>query len=74
MNSRKKFIVIWRFLRPAAPLFFLTLVCYMLNTLCTSLTPQIIRTTVDSIIGNKPFQNVPTALTEHLSSLSFQNA
>lgn len=74
MNSRKKFIVIWRFLRPAAPLFFLTLVCSMLNTLCTSLTPQIIRTTVDSIIGDKPFQNVPMALTEYLSSLSFQNA
>lgn len=62
MPSRGKFYTIWRFLRPAAALFAAALVCSMLNTTFNALTPQIIRTTVDSIIGDKPFQHVPRAL------------
>lgn len=73
MKSQGKFSVIWRFLRPVVPLFLFALTCSMLNTLCTSLTPQVIRTTVDSIIGDKPFQNIPAFLTDSLSALEFQN-
>ena len=50
MPSRGKFYTIWRFLRPASALFAAALVCSMLNTTFNALTPQIIRTTVDSII------------------------
>ena len=74
MPSRGKFHTIWRFLRPAAALFAAALVCSMLNTTFNALTPQIIRTTVDSIIGAKPFQHVPRALVEWLTSLPFHRA
>lgn len=71
---QRKFAVIWRFLRPAAPLFLLSLLCSMLNTLFTALTPQIIRSAVDSIIGSQPFQDLPAPLIQWLSSLTFEKA
>lgn len=74
MASHNKFHTIWRFLRPAAPLFAASLLCSMLNTLFNALTPQIIRTTVDSIIGDKPFQHIPQALADLLTSLPFAQA
>jgi len=71
-TKTKKFQLIWRFLRPAAPLFAVTLLFSMLHTLFNSLTPQIIRVTVDSIIGEKPFQDLPVALVDFLKCLPFE--
>lgn len=72
MRPHRKLSVIWRFLRGVTPLFLLSLLCSMLNTLFTALTPQIIRTAVDSVIGTEPFDGLPGALGQRLSSLPFR--
>jgi ATP-binding cassette subfamily B protein len=54
-TRRGKAALIWHFLRGVLGLFLAALVFSMLNTECNAVTPQIIRTTVDSIIGDKPF-------------------
>ncbi|MDD5938952.1 MAG: hypothetical protein PUC36_08090, partial [Clostridiales bacterium] len=59
---QSKFRIIWRFLRGVAPLFLLSFFCSMLNTIFTSLTPQIIRFAVDSIIGTEPAAGLPEPL------------
>ena len=59
-----KAALIWRFLRPSLLLFTGALTLSMLNTVFNAATPQIIRTTVDSVIGPEPF-----ALPEPLVSL-----
>lgn len=46
----------------------------MLNTIFTSLTPQIIRFAVDSIIGTEPAAGLPEPLLRALDTLSFQEA
>ena len=63
MNPKKKkghFSMIWRFLRKYVWIFVLTLLFSMLNTVFQSLTPQVVRYTVDSVLGGEPF---PEALT-----------
>ena len=50
-----KAALIWRFLRPSAGLFTATLLFSMLNTVFNAVTPQIIRITVDSVIGGNPY-------------------
>ena len=52
--------MIWRFLRKYVWIFVLTLLFSMLNTVFQSLTPQVVRYTVDSVLGGEPF---PEALT-----------
>ena len=49
-----KAALIWRFLRPSVGLFIAALVFSMLNTVFNAITPQIIRLTVDSILGDAP--------------------
>lgn len=52
-NERKDAVqLMLRFVRGSLGLFALGLICSMLNTACNSLTPQIIRMTVDSVIGS----------------------
>ncbi len=52
-NERKDAVQLMvRFVRGSLGLFALGLICSMLNTACNSLTPQIIRMTVDSVIGS----------------------
>lgn len=74
MRLRRKSSVIWRFLKGVIPLFLLSLLCSMLNTLFTALTPQIIRAAVDSVIGAQPFDGLPEALAGRLSGLPFLEA
>lgn len=60
--ERSKRALIWRFLRPHLWIFALTLVFSMGNTVLGSLTPQVVRVAVDSILGGEPFPKVVTAL------------
>lgn len=54
--------LIWRFLRPYVWIFALTLAFSMGNTVFTSLTPQVVRVAVDSILGGEPLPRAVTAL------------
>ena len=63
-NDRKSkaYAVVFRFVKENLWLFGLGLLCSMLNTAFNSLTPQIIRMTVDSIIGSEELPGWFTAL------------
>ena len=61
MKQRKR-ALIWRFLRPHVGIFALTLAFSMGNTVFSSLTPQVVRVAVDSILGGEPFPKAVTAL------------
>lgn len=61
MKQSKK-TLIWRFLKPYAWIFALTLAFSMANTVLGSLTPQVVRVAVDSILGGEPLPEVVTAL------------
>ena len=74
MKPHRKLSVIWRFLRGVTPLFLASLLCSMLNTLFTALTPQIIRAAVDSVIGTEPFDGLPAVLAGRLAGLPFREA
>ena len=53
-SKEKKMRICYRFLKGSMALFVSAAVFSMLNTAFGTLTPQIIRTTVDSIIGTEP--------------------
>ena len=55
-QKSKAYAVVFRFVKENLWLFGLGLLCSMLNTAFNSLTPQIIRMTVDSIIGSEALQ------------------
>lgn len=74
MKLRHKSSVIWRFLKRVIPLFLLSLLCSMLNTLFTAFTPQIIRAAVDSVIGTQPLNGLPKIFGQRLSGMPFQDA
>ena len=58
-------MTILRFLNGSKRFFILALFCSILNTVFSSITPQIIKITVDSIIGGRAFQ-LPAQLTQLL--------
>ena len=60
--KQSKRALIWRFVRPYLWIFALTLVFSMGNTVFSSLTPQVVRVAVDSILGGEPFPKVVTTL------------
>lgn len=60
--KQSKRALIWRFVRPYLWIFALTMVFSMGNTVFSSLTPQVVRVAVDSILGGEPFPKVVTAL------------
>ena len=72
-TRRGKAALIWHFLRGVLGLFLAALVFSMLNTVCNAVTPQIIRTTVDSIIGDKPFA-LPNTAAEWMGGLELTRA
>ncbi|WP_367923859.1 ABC transporter ATP-binding protein [uncultured Ruthenibacterium sp.] len=55
---QSKRALIWRFLRPYLWIFALTLGFSMGNTVLGSLTPQVVRVAVDSILGGEDFPNI----------------
>lgn len=54
-KQRSKAALIWHFLRGSMGLFVAALVFSMLNTAFNAVAPQIVRLTVDSVIGDEPF-------------------
>ena len=72
-TRRGKAALIWHFLRGVLGLFLAALVFSMLNTVCNAVTPQIIRTTVDSVIGDKPFA-LPNTAAEWMGGLELTRA
>ena len=62
------FRLIRRFAKGSILLFIVAVICSILNTAISSLTPQILRVTVDSVIGQEPL-NLPDFLTSRLSGL-----
>lgn len=54
-SSRMRLIA--HFLRGSLRMFLVALVFSMLNTAFNALTPMIIRTTVDSVIGGEPLRS-----------------
>ena len=56
-NKKKNAGVVFRFVRGNLWLFGLGLLCSMLNTAFNAMTPQIIRMTVDSIVGEGSLPN-----------------
>ena len=61
-QKSKAYAAVFRFVKENLWLFGLGLLCSMLNTAFNSLTPQIIRMTVDSIIGSEELPGWFTAL------------
>ena len=59
--------LIWRFLRPYAWIFALTLLFSVCNTVLGSLTPQVVRVAVDCVLGGEPFPEVVTLLAPGLT-------
>lgn len=53
--KQTKRALIWRFLRPYAWIFALTLLFSVCNTVLGSLTPQVVRVAVDCVLGGEPF-------------------
>ena len=66
LTGREKLALIWRFLGPCVGLFVGGLVCACLDTGFLALTPQIIRVTVDSILGTTPQSILPAAWLAYL--------
>lgn len=62
--GREKVRLILQFLKPMLPFFVIALLCSMLNTAFNSLTPQVVKVTVDSILGGKalPFSQAVVSL------------
>ena len=54
-TRKEHFALVWRFLKPHVWIFALALLFSMLNTVFSSLTPQVVRTAVDCILGGEPF-------------------
>ena len=61
-QKQKSSALVFRFVKDNLWLFGLGLLCSMLNTVFNSLTPQIIRVTVDSVIGSAELPGWVTAL------------
>lgn len=61
LTAREKFSLVWRFLRGCVWLLVGGLLCAFLDTAFHALTPQIIRVTVDSILGDAPQRFLPAA-------------
>ncbi len=66
---------IWRFLKPQISFFILALLFTILTTVFNALMPQILRNTVDSILGNEDF-TFPSFVVDffNLNNLTLVNA
>ncbi len=74
-KSKNIFPFIWRFLKPQVHFFIMALLFTMITTIFNALMPQILRNTVDSILGNEDF-TFPNFVVDffNLESLSLINA
>ena len=53
LPRREKAALIWRFLKPVVGFFVAALLSACLSMACNALTPQIVKVTVDNILGSK---------------------
>ena len=65
--------LLWRFLKGSRALFLLSMLCAALSALADMLSPQIVRVTVDHVLGGKTDSLNPliAALVEKLGGLSY---
>lgn len=65
--------LLWRFLKGSRALFLLSMLCAALSALADMLSPQIVRVTVDHVLGGKADSLNPliAALVEKLGGLSY---
>ncbi len=54
-KTKGMYTFIWRFLKPQIWIFLLALIFTMATTVFNSIMPQILKNTVDSVLGNAPF-------------------
>lgn len=64
-----RYQVILKFLNGSKMLFIFALIASILNTIFNALTPQIFKITIDSILGDIPF-NLPSFLSETLNTMN----
>ncbi len=67
--GEKRGKLIWRFLKGSKALFILCMVCAAVASLAEMIIPQIIRITVDHVIGEKSVETLAPAVQSLLSSL-----
>lgn len=65
-QKKGRMATIVRFLNGSKRFFIIALLCSILNTVFSSITPQIIKITVDSVIGDREFQ-LPAQLVQMLN-------
>lgn len=65
--------MILQFLQGIKRFFFLSIFASILSTVFNFLTPQVIRITVDSVIGNEPFK-LPAFLLEYINTVGGREA
>ena len=53
--------LIWRFLKGSKALFLLCMACSALASLAEMIIPQIIRISIDNVIGGESTENLPAA-------------
>lgn len=63
-KKQGKAALIWRFLQGSKAMFVVSILMAMLTALADMLTPQIVRVTVDNVIGATPME--PGSLAEKL--------
>ena len=68
LSRRDKLALIWRYLKPVIGFFAAALTCACLAMVFNALTPQIIRITVDSVLGTEP-PELPAALAAWLITM-----
>ena len=61
--------LIWRFLKGSKALFILCMICSALISLGEMIVPQIIRITIDNIIGGESMENLAPAVRNLIASL-----
>ncbi len=61
--------LIWRFLKGSKGFFLVCMICAMMSSLADMATPQIIRITVDQVLGNAPTDSLNPLVAKGLEAL-----
>ena len=67
-NLQKKLALLWKFLKGSKKFFFISMIFTTIAALVDMLIPQIVRFSIDAVIGGKPFR-LPAFLTQWLAQL-----
>ena len=72
LSRRDKLSLVMKYLRPVIPFFAVALLCACLSMVFNALTPQIIRITVDSVLGSEE-ADLPAWLSKFLQEDPFRS-